>query len=284
VFNRYAAGWVPDEDVEVHGDEGDLYDLAPIGVDGTQMVVLSTSDSERYFTIEARADSPFLGAGDLRPGAENTGVLLHVIDQVSGACGNDLCWGDTPWKTMMAQGTPWTFDHVLGVGESATVEGVPIRVVSLNADWDVHCGGGRGARAARAGGPGRARGCGGHAGGDRAVVHGLKSAGLTWSTAATPSHESPPTGSRRGQTLEAVTSTDRAGTPDVLEAPRQESRERGATMPRRCEMPTRLPGIRGRCRGTRETSRSGTSATTTASGRDHGLGMVAGVQREREPG
>jgi hypothetical protein len=134
VFNRYAAGWVPDEDVEVHGDEGDLYDLAPIGVDGTQMVVLSTSDSERYFTIEARADSPFLGAGDLRPGAENTGVLLHVIDQVSGACGNDLCWGDTPWKTMMAQGTPWTFDHVLGVGESATVEGVPIRVVSLNAD------------------------------------------------------------------------------------------------------------------------------------------------------
>ena len=134
VFNRYAAGWVPDEDVEVFGGHGAVYHLAPIGVHGTQMVVLPTGNDQRYFTIEARADSPFLGAGDLRPGAQNTGVLLHVVDQESGACGNDLCWGDTNWKTMMAQGTPWTFDHVLGVGQSATVEGVPVQVVSLNAD------------------------------------------------------------------------------------------------------------------------------------------------------
>jgi hypothetical protein len=134
VFNRYAAGWVSDDEVSVFVGDGATYDMAPIGVDGTKMVVLPTGDAERYFSIEARADSPFLDAGDLRPGAENSGVLLHVVDQESGACGNDLCWGDTPWKTMMAQGTPWTFDHVLGIGESATVEGVPIQVVSLNAD------------------------------------------------------------------------------------------------------------------------------------------------------
>ncbi len=134
VFNRYAAGWVAPDDVETSDGTFAEYDVAPLGVDGTQMVVIRTDDSRRYFTIEARADSPFLGAARLRPGAENAGVFLHLVDQRPDACGRPLCWGDVGWKTMMAEGTPWTFDHVLSVGERTTVDGIPVEVVAHNGD------------------------------------------------------------------------------------------------------------------------------------------------------
>jgi hypothetical protein len=134
VFNRYAAGWVPDEDVEVHRGEGAIYDVAPIGVAGTQMLVLPTGDDERYFTIEARADTPFLDAADLRPGAELAAVEVHVVDQRTNECGSPDCWGDVAWKTMMPSGTPWTFAHVLEVGESTVIEGVSVEVLSVDVD------------------------------------------------------------------------------------------------------------------------------------------------------
>lgn len=134
VFNRYAAGWVSPDDVETHAGSFAEYDVAPIGVDGTEMVVLPTHDPRRFVTIEGRSDSSFLAADQLRSGAENSGVLLHLVDQRPDACGVALCWGDTGWKTMVAAGTPWTFGHVLAPGESTSVDGVAVEVVSLNAD------------------------------------------------------------------------------------------------------------------------------------------------------
>ena len=46
--NRYAAGWIDDEDVAFHQEPYGSYLLAPIGRSGTQMLVLPTGDTRPF--------------------------------------------------------------------------------------------------------------------------------------------------------------------------------------------------------------------------------------------
>jgi hypothetical protein len=128
VFNRYAAGWLDDDEIQTHAGGTAEYVVAPIDVDGTQMLVLPSSDPRRYVTVEARAPSQFL------PGAENAGVMVHLVDQRPGSCGDPICWGDSDWKTMLVNGTPWSRDQLLEPGDELDVDGVPVAVVAANAD------------------------------------------------------------------------------------------------------------------------------------------------------
>lgn len=128
VFNRYAAGWLDAEEVETHAGGYAEYRVAPIDVAGTQMVVLPGSDPREYVTIEAREANEFL------PGGENAGVMVHVVDQRPNACGAEICWGDSDWKTMVHGGDPWNRDQLLVPGDAVTVGGTPVAVVSANPD------------------------------------------------------------------------------------------------------------------------------------------------------
>lgn len=128
VFNRYAAGWLGADEVAVHDGGFAEYRVAPIEVDGTQMLVLPGSDPRRYVTVEARAATPFL------PGDENAGVLVHLVDQRPGACGSPICWGDSDWKTTVYDGDPWNRSQLLEPGDRTTVEGTPVEVVAAHAD------------------------------------------------------------------------------------------------------------------------------------------------------
>jgi hypothetical protein len=92
------------------------------------MLVLPSSDPRRYVTVEARAPSQFL------PGAENAGMMVHLVDQRPGSCGDPICWGDSDWKTMLVNGTPWSRDQLLEPGDELDVDGVPVAVVAANAD------------------------------------------------------------------------------------------------------------------------------------------------------
>jgi hypothetical protein len=90
--------------------------------------VLPGSDPREYVTLEARAANEFLR------GDENAGVMIHLVDQRPGSCGDEICWGDADWKTMVHDGSPWTRDQRLRPGDRATVGGESVEVVSLNAD------------------------------------------------------------------------------------------------------------------------------------------------------
>lgn len=128
VFNRYAAGWLDDDEIEVHPGGFGEYVLAPIDVAGTQMLVLPGSDPERFVTIEARRATPFF------PGGVNDGVQVHLVDQGPVAEGGPLCWGDCDWKTTVQGGSPWSLNQMLGPGGTVVVDGEPVEVVSANAE------------------------------------------------------------------------------------------------------------------------------------------------------
>jgi hypothetical protein len=128
VFNRYAAGWLADDEIVTHTGGFAEYRVAPIGVDGTQMLVLPGSDPRRYVTIEARHATEFM------PDGEVAGVMIHLVDQRPGSCGGSICWGDTDWKTMVYEGSPWNVDQLLAPGDAQTVEGEHVEVVSANED------------------------------------------------------------------------------------------------------------------------------------------------------
>jgi S-layer family protein len=124
-FNRYTSGWIDVEDIAlVTKPTG--FDLAGPEVSGTQMALLPSSDPLIFTTIEAR---PAIGY-DAEAGVE--GVMLHTVDQTVG-CEFALCWG-TSRRQQPAIGAPGSVDHVLGVGESAVVQGVTVTVTAATTD------------------------------------------------------------------------------------------------------------------------------------------------------
>ena len=128
-FNRFAAGWIADEDIVVHAGGLQVVDLTPIGVDGVQMVVLPTGDERTYRTLEVRAATPFF------PGEAHAGVIVHRIDQRPQVCGHatEPCWGEA-WRTEAIGGLPFGFGQVMGVAEARTIDGVRVEVLAIAAD------------------------------------------------------------------------------------------------------------------------------------------------------
>ncbi len=129
VFNRYAAGWLVDDEIEVHPGGDATYVIAPIGVNGTQMLVFPSPDPHRFVTIEARGTNPFF------PGDDGHGVQLHLVDQGPYAGSGPAIWGDRSWKTTAYVGSPWNRDGiVLRPGDTVVVDGQAVEVVSVDPD------------------------------------------------------------------------------------------------------------------------------------------------------
>ncbi len=121
-FNRYRAGWVdPSEVLVFHGGVLETT-VAPVGVAGTQMIVLPTDDPLLFLTLDARVPSPL----DPIP-ASFQGVSAHYIDQ---ECSNGAVCSGTISATYTYPPSPNSLDHVTPVGGQAVFDfdpGTPLR-------------------------------------------------------------------------------------------------------------------------------------------------------------
>ena len=90
-LNRYAAGWIDHEDVEIYRGIGKRrYTLSPLGTAGTQMLVLKSSD-DGFMTLGARVRKGY------DSGLPKEGVESYFIDAEAMNCGglalNYPCFG-----------------------------------------------------------------------------------------------------------------------------------------------------------------------------------------------
>ena len=132
--NRYAAGWLPAEQVTVFGGGHQVIHLDAFGGDGMQMLALPSGEQGVWLSIGARQLSVF----DVVP---EDGVEAYLVDQRLSACdphfvslGNSACWGAnrrmTPYSTEGAAPSSDPFAHVMGVGGSLQWNGVSVSVVA----------------------------------------------------------------------------------------------------------------------------------------------------------
>ncbi|MDE0230706.1 MAG: S-layer homology domain-containing protein [bacterium] len=136
-INRYAAGWIDQDEVEVYPGEGkSRYVLAPPGDDGTQMLVLRSSEGG-FMTLGARVRKGY------DTGLPKEGVESYFIDTVTPHCGQgDLppCFGlSRPTRAVHNPTVPLDFDdelaHVMGVGDGFTTwNNVSVTVVERSGD------------------------------------------------------------------------------------------------------------------------------------------------------
>jgi hypothetical protein len=130
VFERIAAGWVPDDQIAVHDGASGTYELAPIGASGIQAVLIPTDDPRAFLTLEARV------VASLDP-VPADGVVLHAVDQRPAACDTDAevagCFGDDT-RVSPAPNTPDSLDSLVGVGQSVDVAGVRVTVTARAGD------------------------------------------------------------------------------------------------------------------------------------------------------
>jgi len=121
-FNRYRAGWVaPSDVIFFHGGVLETT-VAPVGVSGTQMIVLPTDDPLSFLTLDARVTSSI----DPIP-SSFSGVTAHYVDQ---DCGGGYVCSGTLSATYTYPPSPNTLDHVTPVGGEAVFDfnpGTPLQ-------------------------------------------------------------------------------------------------------------------------------------------------------------
>lgn len=115
-FNRYRAGWVDPLDVVFF--TGGVVDLtiAPVGVDGAQMVILPTGYQYSMLSLDARISS------DLDPiPASFEGISAHYIEQWWRDPDDGLIkpLGGAESRVYSYPQSPYSLDHVTPVGEQA---------------------------------------------------------------------------------------------------------------------------------------------------------------------
>ncbi|MCY4622593.1 MAG: S-layer homology domain-containing protein [bacterium] len=114
-INRYAAGWIDPSQVRIHNGGKAVYELHPIGSEGTQMLVLQ-SDGSAYMTLGVRVRKGY----DV--GIAHEGVESYLIDQQPTDCFQypryQACWG-TERPTML----------YADVDEDYTWEGINVNIV-----------------------------------------------------------------------------------------------------------------------------------------------------------
>ncbi len=81
--NRYAAGWIDPEDLAFHQEPYGSYLLAPIGISGTQMLVLPTGTPGHFISLGARVASGY------DAGLPAEGVEVYRIDQRAAVCAEE---------------------------------------------------------------------------------------------------------------------------------------------------------------------------------------------------
>ncbi|MDE0169777.1 MAG: S-layer homology domain-containing protein [bacterium] len=136
-INRYAAGWIDPEEVEVYPGEGSVrYSLAPPGVGGTQMLVLRAGEGG-FMTLGARVRKGY------DSGLPKEGVESYFIDTETPFCGKGdhlPCFGlSRPTQAVATNPTvPLDFHdevgHVLEVGGGYMYGDVSVRVVERQGD------------------------------------------------------------------------------------------------------------------------------------------------------
>ncbi len=138
-FNRYRAGWVDPSDVVFFNGGRAITTLAPVGVDGTQIVILPTGYEYSFVALDARLSSA------LDPIPESfEGVSAHYIEQW---CRNDgvvePC-GGLASRPYSYPPSPDSIDHVTPVGgetrfdvdqgEQLLAQGARLRVLEETAE------------------------------------------------------------------------------------------------------------------------------------------------------
>ena len=136
-LNRYAAGWIDPEDVEIYRGTGiSRYLLAPPGQTGTQMLVLQSADGG-FITLAARVRKSH------DSGLPKEGVESYFVDTATSNCGGDRlppCFGlERPTQALVVKPTvPLDFTdgvgHVMGVGDAYIFGEISVRVVERQGD------------------------------------------------------------------------------------------------------------------------------------------------------
>ena len=115
-FNRYRAGWVDPADVVFYAGGITELTIAPVGVAGTQLVILPSDYEYSFVALDARINS----ALDPIP-ADFEGVSAHYIEQW---CKSDDAAPATPCGGLSSRPysyppSPNSIEHVTGVGGTA---------------------------------------------------------------------------------------------------------------------------------------------------------------------
>ena len=114
VLNRYAAGWVPSDQVEFHPwDYVSLHAINPVGSPGTQMVIMEWSPGV-FHSVGVRVQKSYDSL------IQKEGVEVYLIDQSAAQCDNPyegICWGlDRRTKPALSEEDNPVL-HVLGLEE-----------------------------------------------------------------------------------------------------------------------------------------------------------------------
>lgn len=124
--NRYAAGWISPEQVDVYAGGYSSHTLAAIHEDGTQMLAIPSATAGRFIAMGTRVKR---GYDSLIP---KEGVEIYLVDQTSTACSNPFggsCWGQNrrtqPYPVV--DGDPTA--HVLALNESVKIGNGPVVTV-----------------------------------------------------------------------------------------------------------------------------------------------------------
>lgn len=131
-LNRYAAGWLDAPRVRFHRGGSLTYRLSPLGSGGSSELLVLPTDGPLgvYDVLGARIRT------DFDTGLPAEGIEVYRIDQTGEACEqptNGTCWGverRTSQDPVPAE--PWTTGHVHAVGETFSVRGVTVEVVSFD--------------------------------------------------------------------------------------------------------------------------------------------------------
>ncbi len=132
--NRYAAGWIDEDDVIVHDSGPAVHLMSPPGVKGAQLLVLPV-EFGAFVALGARVSAGY------DSGIPAEGVEVYLVDQRPEVCGNKLhylhplCSGASkrvqpvpPAPTV--GGLDELLGHVYGPGEGVTTQGYRIEVIS----------------------------------------------------------------------------------------------------------------------------------------------------------
>ena len=141
-INRYAAGWIDQDEVEVYSGDGKFrYVLAPPGDDGTQMLVLQSGDSG-FITLGTRVKKGYDAGCPRKVSSPITSAPRHqtVINRAGGSPGHVPCFGlIRPTQAVLADLTvPLDYHdvvgHVMEVGDGYTYGGISVKVVERRGD------------------------------------------------------------------------------------------------------------------------------------------------------